>query len=211
MELFVKNLSYQVTDTDLRDAFAEYGDVRKAVIIKDRETGRSKGFGFVEFETDEAARAAVSAANGRALDGRPVYVSEARPREDRPAPFASRPPASSGTRPPPPAARRYPERAPAAPRPPIHDARGRPGYDSEDKEGDARSESPTLDEEEAQRRAKRQEKFSYGKKGKKKAPGTGAFSDGSLPKSKKQESRCRRPIRFLDLDDDEEEDEEESC
>lgn len=80
--LFVGNLSFDLSDEDLEQAFAEFGTVTSARIIRDRETRRSKGFGFVEFEDDAAADAAVAKMDGKDLNGRPLRVNEARPRED---------------------------------------------------------------------------------------------------------------------------------
>jgi RNA recognition motif-containing protein len=82
-KLFVGNLAYSVTDQDLNDFFASEGNVVSAVVIKDRETDRSKGFGFVEFETSEEAQNAIKNLNEKDLNGRAVSVNEARPREDR--------------------------------------------------------------------------------------------------------------------------------
>jgi len=84
MKLYVGNLSYETSEDELRDAFASYGDVASAKIITDRDTGRSKGFGFVEFNDDEAARKAMSSMNGADLKGRALTVNEARPQTDRP-------------------------------------------------------------------------------------------------------------------------------
>jgi len=84
-KLFVGSLSYSVNDDQLKDAFAAAGTVVSAKVIIDRETGRSKGFGFVEMSTDEEAKAAVDMINGKEIEGRAVAVSEARPREDRPS------------------------------------------------------------------------------------------------------------------------------
>jgi cold-inducible RNA-binding protein len=83
MKLYVGNLSYSITDGSLEDLFAKFGDVRKAQVIQDRDTGRSKGFGFVEMGDDNAARAAITALNDQEHDGRRMTVNEARPREDR--------------------------------------------------------------------------------------------------------------------------------
>lgn len=82
--LFVAGLAYSMTDDELRTLFAEFGTVSSAKVIQDRETGRSKGFGFVEMSTDEESKAAMQALNGKELDGRNLTVNEARPREDRP-------------------------------------------------------------------------------------------------------------------------------
>jgi len=82
-KLFVGGLSFQTTEDVLADAFAKAGTVISAVIIKDRMTQRSKGFGFVEMETEEMAQAAIAMWNGQELDGRRVAVNEARPLEKR--------------------------------------------------------------------------------------------------------------------------------
>lgn len=83
-KLFVAGLAYSMTDDELRTLFADFGTVNSAQIIVDRETNRSKGFGFVEMSTDEESKAAISALNGKDMNGRPLTVNEARPREDRP-------------------------------------------------------------------------------------------------------------------------------
>jgi len=83
-KLFVGSLAWATTDDSLKDFFAAAGTVVSASVIMDRETNRSKGFGFVEMSSDEEAKAAVDQLNGKDLDGRAVVVSEARPREDRP-------------------------------------------------------------------------------------------------------------------------------
>lgn len=80
-KLYVGNLPYSVNDTQLADLFSSYGTVTSAVVIMDRATGRSKGFGFVEFEDDAAAMAAIDAMNGQEVEGRELKVNEARPRE----------------------------------------------------------------------------------------------------------------------------------
>lgn len=82
-KLFVGSLSYSVNDDQLKDAFAAAGTVVSAKVIIDRETGRSKGFGFVEMSSDEEAKAAVDMVNGKEIEGRAVAVSEARPQENR--------------------------------------------------------------------------------------------------------------------------------
>ena len=82
MKLYVGNLSYGTTEEELRDAFAAHGTPDSVKIIVDRETGRSKGFGFVEFADDQQAKAAMSALNGKEFGGRTLTVNEARPRED---------------------------------------------------------------------------------------------------------------------------------
>lgn len=83
-KLFVGGLPFSTTDEELAQAFGEHGTVASAVVIKDRDTGRSKGFGFVEFESDEEGKAAEKALNGADLGGRSITVNEARPREERP-------------------------------------------------------------------------------------------------------------------------------
>ena len=80
-KLYVGNLAFATTSDDLRDAFSEFGTVSSATVITDRETGRSRGFGFVEME--DGAEQAVEAMNGKELGGRTLNVNEARPREDR--------------------------------------------------------------------------------------------------------------------------------
>lgn len=82
--IYVGNLAYSVTDDDLRDAFAAFGDVARAKVIMDRDTGRSKGFGFVEMNDDGQAQAAIDGLNDQPINGRNVRVNEARPRESRP-------------------------------------------------------------------------------------------------------------------------------
>ncbi|NLD45367.1 MAG: RNA-binding protein [Chloroflexi bacterium] len=79
--LYVGNLSYDTTDNRLRQAFEAYGEVSSVNVITDRETGRPRGFGFVEMATEEGAQAAVEGLNGTMIDGREIRVSEARPRE----------------------------------------------------------------------------------------------------------------------------------
>lgn len=82
-KLFVGGLPYAMNDQDLQNLFSEYGTVASAVVITDRQTGRSKGFGFVELEDDSAAQKAVEEMNGKDVDGRSIAVSVARPREER--------------------------------------------------------------------------------------------------------------------------------
>ena len=86
-KLYVGNLAYSVRDESLQEAFGQFGTVTSAKVMMDRETGRSKGFGFVEMGSDAEAQAAINAMNGQALDGRPLVVNEARPREERPGGF----------------------------------------------------------------------------------------------------------------------------
>lgn len=83
-KLFVGGLPFSTTDDELNQAFSSYGTIVSAVVVKDRDTGRSKGFGFVEFESDDAGKAAISALNGSDMGGRSITVNEARPKEDRP-------------------------------------------------------------------------------------------------------------------------------
>jgi RNA recognition motif-containing protein len=82
-KLYVGNLGYGVTNSDLEQMFSAHGQIRSAEVIMDRTTGRSKGFGFVELETDEQATAAIAALNGQQHDGRALTVNEAKPRESR--------------------------------------------------------------------------------------------------------------------------------
>jgi RNA recognition motif-containing protein len=85
MNIYVSNLSFNVQDEDLREFFAPFGEVTSAKIINDRTTGQSRGFGFVEMSDDTAARKAVEELNGGIVEGRTIRVSEAKPKEDRPA------------------------------------------------------------------------------------------------------------------------------
>ena len=80
--LFVGNLPYSVDESGLEAAFADHGTVVSAVVIRDRESGRSRGFGFVEMETEEMAESAVDALNGFEMDGRCIRVNEAQPKRD---------------------------------------------------------------------------------------------------------------------------------
>ena len=83
-KLYVGNLAYSVRDESLQVAFAQYGTVTSAKVMMDRESGRSKGFGFVEMSSAAEAQAAMNGMNGQPIEGRPVVVNEARPREERP-------------------------------------------------------------------------------------------------------------------------------
>lgn len=83
-KLFVGSLSWNVTSEMLEEFFAQIGSVASATVINDRDSGRSKGFGFVEFDNDDDAKKAIDELNGKELDGRPITVNEARPREERP-------------------------------------------------------------------------------------------------------------------------------
>jgi cold-inducible RNA-binding protein len=82
-KLYVGNLAYGVTNTDLENMFTPYGAVQSAQVIMDRDTGRSKGFGFVEMSNNSEAQAAIAALNGKEVEGRKLTVNEARPKEDR--------------------------------------------------------------------------------------------------------------------------------
>jgi cold-inducible RNA-binding protein len=83
MKLYVGNLSYSVTNSDLEEMFTPFGAVRSAQVIQDRDAGTSKGFGFVEMPDDNAAREAIKAMHEKDFGGRALTVNEARPREDR--------------------------------------------------------------------------------------------------------------------------------
>ncbi|MFZ3230923.1 MAG: RNA-binding protein [Pseudobdellovibrio sp.] len=83
-KLYVGNLSFSVTDDELNQAFVSFGNIVSARVVMDRMSGRSKGFGFVEFEDDQAADEAINKMNDQTIGGRPVRVSEAKPQEDRP-------------------------------------------------------------------------------------------------------------------------------
>lgn len=93
VKLYVGNLSYRSTEDDLQRLFAQAGKVKSASIIKDRETGRSKGFGFVEMETDSEAQQAINMFNGKSFQDRALTVNLARPREER----GDRPPRQGGS------------------------------------------------------------------------------------------------------------------
>jgi RNA recognition motif-containing protein len=82
-KIYVGNLAYGVSSSDLQQMFEEFGSVNSAQVIMDRDTGRSKGFGFVEMGSDQEAQAAIDALNGKNVDGRNLTVNEAKPREDR--------------------------------------------------------------------------------------------------------------------------------
>ena len=82
-KLYVGNLSYEVTDSDLQNLFVPHGAVQSAQVIMDRDTGRSKGFGFVEMDNNDQAQAAITALNGHEVNGRTLTVNEARPRQER--------------------------------------------------------------------------------------------------------------------------------
>ena len=84
-KLYVGNLSFTTTENDLRDLFAQAGSVSEVALMQDKFTGKSRGFGFVTMATDADAENAANQFNGKTLDGRPLTVNEAKPREDRPA------------------------------------------------------------------------------------------------------------------------------
>lgn len=81
-KLFVGNISWNTSDDQLKEAFAQFGEIEEAVIIKDKFSGRSKGFGFVTFTNDEEGDKAIEEMNGKEIDGRELTVNEARPREE---------------------------------------------------------------------------------------------------------------------------------
>jgi RNA recognition motif-containing protein len=83
MKLYVGGLAYSVTEQELEALFTEFGKVTSAAVIKDRDSGQSKGFGFVEMSDDTEAKAAMAALNGKDVSGRAIVVNEARPQEDR--------------------------------------------------------------------------------------------------------------------------------
>jgi RNA recognition motif-containing protein len=85
MRLYVGNLAYSVTSQSLEQLFSEYGQVKDATVVQDRDTGRSKGFGFVEMNDNSQAQAAIQGLNLKEVDGRCLTVNEARPREERPS------------------------------------------------------------------------------------------------------------------------------
>ena len=85
MKIYAGNLSYEVTEEDLRQAFAAFGAVESVALIKDRSTGQSKGFGFVEMPSKEEGQAAITGMNGKELKGRTLNVNEALPRADKPS------------------------------------------------------------------------------------------------------------------------------
>lgn len=84
MNIFIAGLSYSINDADLKELFSEYGEIASSKVIMDRQTGRSKGYGFVEMDDNDAAKKAIDELNGAEYDGRTISVSEARPREEKP-------------------------------------------------------------------------------------------------------------------------------
>lgn len=89
-KIYVGNLSFNTGEASLREVFSKFGHVDSCKLITDRETGRSKGFGFVEMETTQGAQAAISSLDGSDLDGRPMKVNEAKPQEKREKSFGGR-------------------------------------------------------------------------------------------------------------------------
>jgi len=85
MNIFISNLSFRIENDDLKQLFAEFGEITSAKVITDRETGRSRGFGFVEMSNDDEAKKAIEELNQAEYDGKVINVSEARPREDKPS------------------------------------------------------------------------------------------------------------------------------
>jgi RNA recognition motif-containing protein len=83
MEIYVGNLPYRISEDELRNVFSEYGEVGNVKIINDRDTGRSKGFAFVQMENDAEANAAIQALDGSEMGGRSARVNQAKPREER--------------------------------------------------------------------------------------------------------------------------------
>jgi cold-inducible RNA-binding protein len=82
VKLYVGNLTFNTTEQDIQEQFSRYGQVSSAIIITDRDTGRSRGFAFVEMDSKESAQTAIEALNGKELDGRALTVNEARPRDN---------------------------------------------------------------------------------------------------------------------------------
>ena len=83
MKLYIGGLAYSVTEQELEDLFAKFGKVTSSAVIKDRDSGQSKGFGFIEMADDTEAKAAMAELNGKEVSGRAIIVNEARPQEDR--------------------------------------------------------------------------------------------------------------------------------
>ena len=90
MKLYVGNLSFETTENDLQDLFEQHGQVSEVALMMDRMTGKSRGFAFVTMNEKAEAEAAISALNGKELNGRTLSVSEARPREERPRPYGAK-------------------------------------------------------------------------------------------------------------------------
>jgi cold-inducible RNA-binding protein len=89
MKLYVGNLSFETTENDLQDLFEQHGPIGEVKLMMDRMTGKSRGFAFVTIDDNAKATAAMSALNGKELNGRPLTVNEARPREERPRPYGA--------------------------------------------------------------------------------------------------------------------------
>lgn len=83
MKIYVGNLSFNTTESELRDVFSEFGEVSETTLITDRDTGRPRGFGFVEMRNDQEAREAIAALDGKDVGGRTIKVNEARPKPER--------------------------------------------------------------------------------------------------------------------------------
>lgn len=96
MRIYVGNISYETTEQDLREAFEAHGEVNDCALIKDRDTGRSKGFAFIEMPTSEEGQSAITTLNGKELSGRTIVVNEARPRVERSFGGGGRGPGNSG-------------------------------------------------------------------------------------------------------------------
>ena len=98
MKLYVGNLSFETTENDLQDLFEQHGKVGEVALMMDRMTGKSRGFAFVTMNEKAEAEAAISALNGKELNGRTLSVSEARPREERPRPYGAKRPFAGNRR-----------------------------------------------------------------------------------------------------------------
>ena len=98
MKLYVGNLSFETTENDLQDLFEQHGKVGEVALMMDRMTGKSRGFAFVTMNEKAGAEAAISALNGKELNGRTLSVSEARPREERPRPYGAKRPFAGNRR-----------------------------------------------------------------------------------------------------------------
>ena len=98
MKLYVGNLSFETTENDLQDLFEQHGKVGEVALMMDRMTGKSRGFAFITMNEKAEAEAAISALNGKELNGRTLSVSEARPREERPRPYGAKRPFAGNRR-----------------------------------------------------------------------------------------------------------------
>lgn len=234
MELYVSNLAYEVEDNELFEAFSRFGTVRKAMVVKDRETNRSRGFGFVDMPDKDAASRAVQEMDGVNLGGRPLRVSEARPRPERDRPpfgaprpaMDSRPPSgrpdTRDSRPAYGAGPARPMPRPPSPGPPPRympppgpgGSRGRPRGD---RDGDSADDEDTGDRELAavqEDKERRARKFASG--GPKKRPGgeqakkvgKKPFDDGPAPKHMRRDTVSKKRLRqIIPVDDVDDEDE----